>query len=380
MSTNALAIARDLLSRGYNPVPVPIGKHPTSKNWQHVVVTDENVGEYFNGKALNVGCQMGPASGGLLDVDLDCIEAVKLAPYFLPPTNLIYGRPGKRKSHWLYICSDEPEPKASIKLTDESKSCIVELRMGGGGKGAQSVWPGSIHPSGERYEFDEDGTPGSSQFAVFKDAAMKIAVATLMARNWPAKTRHDSSLCVGGFLARAGWDVDTIGDFMVAVQEVAGVSDHAHIENGRTAAVDAAKLHLEDGKGFGYPALVELFGEPVAKQIAKNSRLSRGAGGQGLYGWYQERGRLGPCVRRLAARQELAVAWAPPARRLRAVDWHARARQVAGAMLPGGVRHRLAEVARRCVGNRADERHHGHGRRRPRSGSGAAADRGGRQP
>jgi hypothetical protein len=265
-----LAIARDLLSRGYKPVPIPIGeKGPIIKDWQKLAITSDNVGQYFNGAAINVGVQLGRASNGLTDVDLDCIEAVKLAPYFLPPTNLIYGRPGKRRSHYLFICSDEPPPKGSIKLTDESKNCIVELRTGGGGKGAQSVWPGSIHPLGERYEFDEDGTPGSSQFAVLKDAEMKIAVATLMARNWPAKTRHDSSLCVGGFLARAGWDVDTIGHFMVAVQTVAGVTDHTHVENGCKAAVDAATMHREDGKGYGYPALVELFGEAVTKKIAK---------------------------------------------------------------------------------------------------------------
>jgi Bifunctional DNA primase/polymerase, N-terminal/Family of unknown function (DUF5906) len=270
MSTNALDIARDLLKRGYKPLPIPIGeKGPIIKDWQNLVITSDNVAQYFNGAAINVGVQLGHASGRLLDADLDCIEAVKLAPHFLPATNLIYGRPGKRRSHYLYICSDEPEPKASIKLKDENKAVIVELRFGGGGKGAQSVWPGSIHPSGENYEFDENGTPGSSPFAVFKDAVMKIAVGSLVARHWPAKTRHDSALCVGAFLARAGWDVKTIAHFMLAVQETAGVEDHAHIENGCQAAVDAANLHLKDGKGYGFPALVEVFGEPVAKQIAK---------------------------------------------------------------------------------------------------------------
>jgi Bifunctional DNA primase/polymerase, N-terminal len=265
-----LAIARDLLARGYKPLPIPIGKKgPIIEDWQKLTITSDNVARYFNGAALNVGAQMGPASGGLLDVDLDCPEAVALAPYFLPPTKLIYGRPGKRRSHWLYICSDEPEPKGSIKLTDEDKACVVELRIGGGGKGAQSVWPGSIHPSGERYEFDEDSGPASGTFAVFKDAVMKIAVATMMARNWPAKTRHDSALCVGGFLARCGWEPEAIGDFMGAMQTVAGVEDHTHVENGCKAAVDAATMHRADGKGCGFPALVEVFGEPVAKKIAK---------------------------------------------------------------------------------------------------------------
>jgi Bifunctional DNA primase/polymerase, N-terminal len=221
LTVDALAIARDLLARGYNPVPVAVGKHPTGKKWQHVVITEANVEQYFNGKAINVGVQLGKASGGLRDVDLDCIEAVKLAPYFLPETNLIYGRASKRRSHWLYICSDEPELKGSIKLVDENKGCIVELRIGGGGKGAQSVWPGSIHTSGERYELDVDGKPASHTYAVIKAAVIKIAIATMMARHWPAKTRHDAALTVGGFLARAGWDADTIDHFMGAMQTVA---------------------------------------------------------------------------------------------------------------------------------------------------------------
>jgi hypothetical protein len=100
-------------------------------------------------------------------------------------------------------------------------------------------------------------------------AVVKIAVATLMARHWPAKTRHDSALCVGGFLARAGWEPVAIGEFMVAVQEVAGVVDHDHVENGRVAAEDAAKLYLKDGTGYGFPTLVEVFGDAVAKKIAK---------------------------------------------------------------------------------------------------------------
>jgi hypothetical protein len=82
---DALAIARDILARGWKPVPVPIGKKgPVIPKWQKLDITAANVERYFNGRALNVGAQMGPKSGGLADTDLDCVEAVKLAPYFLP--------------------------------------------------------------------------------------------------------------------------------------------------------------------------------------------------------------------------------------------------------------------------------------------------------
>jgi|SRR5215471_16982880 len=42
-------------------------------------------------------------SAGLVDVDLDCEEAIELAPLYLPETGAIFGRKSAPKSHWLYI-------------------------------------------------------------------------------------------------------------------------------------------------------------------------------------------------------------------------------------------------------------------------------------
>jgi Bifunctional DNA primase/polymerase, N-terminal len=265
----AAAIAHDVLRRGYKPVPVPIGKKsPVLTEWQKLDVTAATVPNYFDGGDKNVGAIMGQRSNGLADVDLDCREAVALASYFLPPTGSIYGRAGKRKSHYLYRCPDPPD-KAVVKFLDETKGVIVELRVGGGGKGAQSIWPGSLHTSGERYEWDEDGEPVATPYETLRQAAVKMAVGTIIARHWPAHGRHDGALRVGGFLARAGWEPDAIGNFMTAVQEVAGVSDPTHVEAGRRAAVYAAEGHRDGAEGYGFPALAELLGEAAAKQIAK---------------------------------------------------------------------------------------------------------------
>ena len=130
-------IALDLIARKIAPVPVPHGaKNPVIKKWQLLQITEADVPRYFPGHC-NVGALMGPASRGLTDVDLDCKEAVALAGFFLPATGSKYGRPGKRTSHYLYTCND-PDPKAWIKWMDEKKACIVELRLGGGGKGSRA--------------------------------------------------------------------------------------------------------------------------------------------------------------------------------------------------------------------------------------------------
>ena len=264
----AAAIAHDVLRRGYKPVPVPVGsKNPGLKEWQKLDVTPDTVPRYFDGGDQNVGALMGLRSGDLADADLDCREAVALAPYFLPRTGSIYGRAGKRRSHYLYKCPDPP-PKASVQFKDEAKAMIVELRVGGEGKGAQSIWPGCLHTSGERYEWDEDGEPRRVDFADLDLAAKKIAVGTILIRHWPARGgRHDAALTVGGFLARIGWSPDAIADFVTAVATEHGEADDP-AAHGRTAR-DSADRHAEGGTVYGLPQMIEMFGDAAAKQIAK---------------------------------------------------------------------------------------------------------------
>ena len=267
-SNNACRVALDLIGRDISPVPVPKGeKNPNRKKWQLLRITAADVPKFFGKDSPNVGALMGLASGGLTDMDLDCKEAVQLAPYFLPRTGSIYGRPSKKRSHYLYTCFD-PDPKAGIKFKDELGGCIVELRMGGGGKGSQSVMPGSIHTSGELYQWDEDDKRREIKFVDLKAAATKIAVGTVLLRHWPAKgSRHDAAITIGGFLARAGWTPDDIEHFVSTVCHVHGEADSPDA-HGKTAR-DAAQRFVEGGEVHGLPMMIETFGELPAKQIAK---------------------------------------------------------------------------------------------------------------
>ena len=86
--------------------------------------------------------------------------------------------PGQADLALLYTCPD-PDPRRRSRWPDEKGACIVELRLGGGGKGAQSVMPGSVHPSGERYEWEADGERATVKCAELKAAVVKIAVGAI---------------------------------------------------------------------------------------------------------------------------------------------------------------------------------------------------------
>jgi hypothetical protein len=146
---NPIATARDLFRRDIVPVPVlPTEKNPIIEGWQRLPIDESNLEEYFTGD-FNVGGLMGSRSKNLNDVDLDSKEALKLWKYFLPATSSRYGRFSKPESHHLYRVNAIDISKGSIPFTDENKKMLVELRIGGGGKAAQSIMPGSYHPSGE---------------------------------------------------------------------------------------------------------------------------------------------------------------------------------------------------------------------------------------
>ena len=112
--TLVLGAARDYVRRGFSPVPLSLtlkskGKDPNAgkacylNGWPSLRITTETqIVQYFSGP-VNVGAILGSVSK-LVDIDLDCPEAIDLADKYLPPTNSIFGRPSKPRSHRLYQC------------------------------------------------------------------------------------------------------------------------------------------------------------------------------------------------------------------------------------------------------------------------------------
>jgi AAA domain/Bifunctional DNA primase/polymerase, N-terminal len=209
---------------------------------------------------------MGPQSGGLCDVDLDCVEAVQLAPHFLPATGAVFGRSSRPRSHHLYKVTD-PEPITVIEHHDENNGMIVELRVGAK-KGAQTVFPGSQHESGEPIEWASDGEPLLVPYVKLARVVRGIAFASLLLRHWPKGTgnRHELARRVGGFLARADYKEEDIGRLVEIVAHEAGDDE---VKDRCKAASDAAAGLAKGEHVYGLPKLQESMGEKVANALAK---------------------------------------------------------------------------------------------------------------
>ncbi len=143
-----LAAAHEYAGKGWSILAVPIQtKNPGFKNWQQLRITPDTVDTYFTGNPQNLGVLLGEPSGWLIDIDLDNPRAVELAPRFLPPTEAIFGRSGKPRSHWIYRVT---KPAVTSKFKSKSAGMIVEFRS----TGMQTIFPPSVHESGEPIEWE----------------------------------------------------------------------------------------------------------------------------------------------------------------------------------------------------------------------------------
>ena len=144
-STVPLEAAREYVRRGWSVVPVPFKqKRPVLKEWEQLRLSESDLDQYFDQPA-NVGLILGEPSHGLVDVDLDCVEARAIAANYLPPTPAKTGRATATDSHWWYYAVGAKTVQHRDPVT---KQMIVELRSTGG----QTVVGPSIHPTGQPYD------------------------------------------------------------------------------------------------------------------------------------------------------------------------------------------------------------------------------------
>ncbi len=164
--------------RGWQPLRLRVRqKKPCGRDWPRSRVAETDLGQFKADD--NIGVLLGEPSGNLVDVDLDCDEAVDLAPEFLPPTDAVSGREGRWRSHWWYI-SPEAASKtfAAQRQGTTKRDTLLELRS----TGQQTMVPPSVHPCGEEVEWSDDGDPAVVQAPLLFDAARRLATASVLVR------------------------------------------------------------------------------------------------------------------------------------------------------------------------------------------------------
>ena len=272
MSAAMVAAVRGYLGRGYAPIPVPPGsKNPNRRGWTKEVVTPDDAPRLWAG-GENVGILLGARSGNLVDVDLDCLEACQAAEAFLDETGAIFGRPGKPRSHWLYVADpcvqtkpyDDPVRATHPDEAMRKDARLLELRS----TGAQTIFPPSRH-SGEDVRWESPGAPAIVHGEYLQQCVDTLAAAALLIRYWPgpeSHARHTFSLALAGGMLRAGWAPEDTERFIGTVATLAGDEEaRARMANVRTTAERLAS----DGKATGIPTLAGLLDERIVTKLVE---------------------------------------------------------------------------------------------------------------
>jgi hypothetical protein len=177
-----VSLAEDYNRRGWGLALIPANdKAPRERNWGK---RDPSVAEAERhlSRGGNLGLILGGRSGEIVDIDLDCSEALALAPLYLPPTGAIFGRASKPQAHRLYVALGATYESFGDPIR-ERKNTLVELRAAGREGGAhQTLIPPSVADD-ERREWHGDMiAPAVIEAVVLRTAVAWLAIGSLVMR------------------------------------------------------------------------------------------------------------------------------------------------------------------------------------------------------
>ena len=173
----------------------------------------------------NIGAHL---HGHIVDVDVDGTGAEEwLMPAldrFLPDCPHIWGRKSRPRTHRVYMVKgDSSFDPASIPLLKGLKKIEevkVEVRGGPSTRGEYSLLPGSVHPSGEAYEWADPASAKASLAVVeLKDllaGIRKAGATTVLGPHWVEGIRQELTMSLAGFLHR----VQSIAEALPDVEDV----------------------------------------------------------------------------------------------------------------------------------------------------------------
>ena len=281
--------ASDFESRGWKKVVVPFGtKAAQAKAWQN----SDPKPDAFKKGPHNIGVQLGHKSGGLVDIDLDCPQAVLLADEFFPElVKSAFGRLRKDGTHVLghrlVMCPDITEKESVVKqykLTEAAeaeavkpfafpKGVLVERRAG-----QYTGFPPSWYPV-------DDDKPGPDEkltwrhrgatalvpeipvmpFTEVKRRVGLLAFASLCLAAYPVKGDRDNyCLKLAGALIHAGFEPGDADKFIVTLAKA------ANDEGWRDEKALRTKMKADEGDQVnGLPAFLDGYGLAACEKTVR---------------------------------------------------------------------------------------------------------------
>jgi len=278
-------IAGRLLERGFVPVPLLFReKKPAIPEWQKLTRQDVEARreELFGRTSGNLGVLLGTPSGGLIDIDLDCDEAIRAAPLLLPPTGMIWGRPSRGSATHYGYRVDAPPAKASIPFIAPDGKRLLEIRSTGGQTLVWGKYPAENGKPEEEVGGDPLTQPAQVSFGELEKAVRWLAAAVLLACHWKEGQRHDIALSLSGGLLLAGWAQGEVQRFLRAVMVAAGDGEEAD----RLRAVEDTAEKIRRGEAVtGWPTLAERIGEKAVRRIREWLGILSQPSGQSVGEW-----------------------------------------------------------------------------------------------
>ena len=238
----------------------PHSKKPVEKDWTTKFYTNVEAASIFTD--YNIGIILGRSSQNLTDIDLDCPEAVKLAPRILPGTNWVFGRKSAPRSHYMYTVKDSKTTKYASPMKDGGM--LLEIRS----DGAQTVGPGSIHPSGESINFYDEAwkqfpprdVPATELYQRVGDLAAAVLV---LRHGWASGKRDELAVALCGLMLRMKRDPDYVDEWLGAIADAAGDEE---LDMRLKAEYQQKRLEKNE-KVPGIPSLMNILGPDIGTRV-----------------------------------------------------------------------------------------------------------------
>jgi putative DNA primase/helicase len=236
-------------------------KKPVDNEWQLRTLALEDAQEWVRSGG-DVGWQCGEASGWMSAVDLDCGEARRLAPRFLPET--LQGAKGNEASSQYFYRSAKLGYKKFSELGGSGE--LIALKASNNGRGHQVAVAPSVHREKGPYHFVGGYNPAA--IAVVRKDELRhrvgmLATAVLIARVLPPSKeeggggRHDIALALAGYMLRNGEATEDVEKMLTAAWGVRDAS-HQAVEDVRRSVRDTATRLARNEPATGGRRLGEL--------------------------------------------------------------------------------------------------------------------------